>query len=89
MYLISKLDTQMADQKIEPVKTEKIMNKTQKAVLVTAAIAGLVGGAIANAKANVGNNQIQNIAGKQAPTTDTVKMACNGCGSKTNKVSSI
>lgn len=68
------------------------MNKTQKAVLVTAAIAGLVGGAIANAnaKANVGNNQTQNLAGKPAPTADTVKMACNGCGGKTtNKVSRI
>ena len=67
------------------------MNKTQKAVLVTAAIAGLVGGAIANAKANVGNSQTQSLAGKPAPTADTVKMACNGCGGKTstNKVSRI
>ena len=65
------------------------MNKTQKTVLVTAAIAGLVGGAIANAKITTVNNQGQNIAGKQAPSAETIKMGCNGCGGKTNKVSSI
>jgi predicted oxidoreductase len=72
-------------QKIE----NKNMNKTQKTVLVTAAIAGLVGGVIANAKVSNGNNQIQNVAGKQAPATDTIRMSCNGCGGKTNKVSAI
>jgi hypothetical protein len=62
------------------------MKKSQKAVLVTAAIAGLVGGAIANA--NPGNSQDQNLAGKQAPVADSIRMGCNGCG-KTNKVSAI
>ena len=63
------------------------MNKTQKTVLVTAAIAGLVGGVIANAKVNVGNNQAPNMAGKQAPGADASRMGCNGCPAKTNKIS--
>ena len=66
------------------------MNKTQKTLLVTAAVAGLVGGVMANAKVNnVGTGQSQNVAGKQAPAKDTIKMSCNGCGGKTNKVSTI
>ena len=65
------------------------MNKTQKTILVTAAVAGLVGGVIANAKVNVGKDQGQNIAGKQAPSAGTTRMSCNGCGVKTNKVSTI
>ena len=65
------------------------MNKTQKTLLVTAAVAGLVGGVMANAKVNAGTGQSQNVAGKQAPAKDTIKMSCNGCGGKTNKVSTI
>ena len=66
------------------------MNKTQKTLLVTAAVAGLAVGVIAhaNAKVNSGNSQDQNLAGKQAAVADTIKMACNGCG-KTNKSNSI
>ena len=66
------------------------MNKTQKTLLVTAAIAGLAAGVIAhaNGKVNSGNSQSQNLAGKQAAVADTIKMACNGCG-KTNKSSTI
>jgi hypothetical protein len=65
------------------------MNKTQKTLLVTAAVAGLVGGVMANAKVNAAGGQSQNVAGKQAPAKDTIKMSCNGCGGKTNKVSTI
>lgn len=62
------------------------MTKTQKTLLVTAAVAGLVGGVIANAKVNVGNSQSPS-AGKPAPSVDIIKMSCNGCGGKTNKAS--
>lgn len=63
------------------------MNKSQKAVLVTAAVAGLVGGVLAHASINqAANSQSQNVAGKPAPANDTIKMSCNGCGGKTNKV---
>jgi hypothetical protein len=61
------------------------MNKTQKTLLVTAAVAGLVGGAIASVKASGGNAQSQNLAGKSAPVADTIRMSCNGCQTKTNK----
>jgi len=65
------------------------MNKTQKTLLVTAAIAGLMGGAVAsaNAKVNAGNAQGQNVAGKLAPGADTPRNSCNGCPAKTNSVS--
>ena len=66
------------------------MNKTQKTLLVAAAVAGLAAGVIANAngKVNPGNSQGQSVAGKQAAVADTIKMGCNGCG-KTNKSSTI
>ena len=64
------------------------MNKTQKTLLVTAAIAGLAAGVIANAKVKAGNGQCQNVAGKPTPMAGAVKMSCNGCG-KTNKNSTI
>jgi hypothetical protein len=64
------------------------MNKTQKTLLVTAAVAGLAAGVIANAKVKVGNGQSQNVAGKQTPVAGAIKMGCNGCG-KTNKTSAI
>ena len=62
------------------------MKKSQKAVLVTAAVAGLVGGVIAHAGGKAANGQNQIVAGKAAPANDTIKMSCNGCGGKTNKV---
>jgi hypothetical protein len=65
------------------------MNKSQKAVLVAAAVAGLVGGVVAQAKINAGNTQNQNVVGKPAPALNTLKMGCNGCGGKTNKLSTI
>jgi len=67
-------------------ETDKIMNKSQKALLVTAALAGLVGGVMAQAKMNAPDRQNQSVAGKPAPANDTIKMSCNGCGGKTNKV---
>lgn len=66
------------------------MNKTQKTVLVTAAIAGLVAGAVANAK--VTDNQNTNLLGKQVSSTRVDLAGCNscngkgGCNGKTNKV---
>ena len=60
------------------------MNKTQKTVLVTAAIACLVAGAFANTK-TTDKNSSQNLAGKQAADQTTVRNACNGCP-HTNKV---
>jgi len=63
------------------------MTKTQKTLLVTAAVAGLVGGVIASTKINAGNGSGQNVTGKPAPAADTIKMSCNGCGGKTNKLS--
>ena len=66
------------------IKTEKIMTKTQKNLLVAAAIAGLVGGAVV--KANIaGNDQHPNIAGQQVSDVSTNKSSCNGC-SHTNKM---
>lgn len=62
------------------------MNKSQKAVLVTAAVAGLVGGVIAHAKINATIGQTQAVVGKPVLITDTNKMSCNGCGGKTNKL---
>ena len=60
------------------------MKKSQKAVLVTAAVAGLVGGVMAHAGVKATSDQ--SVAGKSAPANDTIKMSCNGCGGKTNKV---
>jgi hypothetical protein len=57
------------------------MNKTQKTLLVSAAIAGLVGGAVAKAKLS-DNNQNPNLAGKQAASTSVDRASCNGCGGK-------
>lgn len=54
------------------------MNKTQKTVLVTAAIAGLVAGAVARENAN-SNVQNQNMAGKQVSTDHVTPNGCNGC----------
>jgi hypothetical protein len=65
------------------------MNKTQKTLLVTAAVAGLVGGVMASGTVNAANGQSQPTAGKQVPVKDTIKMSCNGCGGKTNKVSTV
>lgn len=61
------------------------MNKTQKALLVTAAIAGLVAGAVAKANAN-GGAQDQNAAGKQVSTDHATPNGCNGCPGHTNSV---
>ena len=60
------------------------MNKTQKTVLVTAAIAGLVAGAFASTKI-ADKNPSQNVAGKQVTDQTAVRNACNGCP-HTNKV---
>ena len=60
------------------------MNKTQKTVLVTAAIAGLVAGAFASTK-TTDKNSSQNIAGKQVTDQSVVRNACNNCP-HTNKV---
>ena len=57
------------------------MNKTQKTLLVSAAIAGLVGGAVAKAKLS-DNNQHSNAAGKQAASASVDRASCNGCGGK-------
>jgi hypothetical protein len=62
------------------------MNKSQKTLLVTAAVAGLVGGIMAHAKISATNSQNQTVVGKPVPVNDTIKMSCNGCGGKTNKV---
>jgi hypothetical protein len=60
------------------------MTKTQKNLLVAAAIAGLVGGAVVKAKV-AGNDQRPNIAGQQVSDVSTNKSSCNGC-SHTNKM---
>ena len=60
------------------------MNKTQKTVLVTAAIAGLVAGAFASSK-TTDNNTGKNLAGKQVTNQSVVRNACNNCP-HTNKV---
>jgi hypothetical protein len=62
------------------------MNKSHKAILVTAAVAGLVGGVMAHAKINATNGQSPTAVGKPVPANDTIKMSCNSCGGKTNKV---
>jgi hypothetical protein len=62
-------------------KLKRIMNKTQKTLLVSAAIAGLVGGAVAKAKLT-DNNQTANVAGKQASSASVDRAACNSCGGK-------
>lgn len=55
------------------------MNKTQKALLVTAAVAGLVAGAVAKSNANANaNGQDQDTAGKQV-STGYATNGCNGC----------
>ena len=59
------------------------MNKTQKALLVTAAIAGLVAGAAAKASADH-NLQNQDAAGKQVSTNHATPNACNSCNGQTN-----
>ena len=63
------------------------MNKTQKTLVITAAIAGLVAGAVAKAKTTE-NNKSSSVAGKQVSSTSVDRAACNGCGGKgsTNKV---
>ena len=61
------------------------MNKTQKTLVITAAIAGLVAGAVAKAKTTE-NNKCYNVAGKQVSSASVDRAACNGCGGKTNKV---
>ena len=58
--------------------------KTQKNLLVAAAIAGLVGGVVVKAKV-AGNDQHPNIAGQQVSNISTNKSGCNGC-SHTNKM---
>jgi len=60
--------------------------KTQTTLLVAAAMAGLVAGTIASAK-NASNNQIQNLAGKQALGDTPIRNGCPGCPAKTNSVS--
>jgi hypothetical protein len=57
------------------------MNKTSKALLVSAAVAGLVGGAVAKAKLT-DNNQNPNLAGKQASSASVDRASCNSCGGK-------
>jgi hypothetical protein len=61
------------------------MTKTQKKLLVTAAVAGLVAGAVATAK-NVSSGQYHNLAGKAAACDATSRNGCPGCGGKTNTV---
>jgi hypothetical protein len=54
------------------------MTRTQKTLLVTAAIAGLVAGAVAKSDHNANaNGQDQDMAGKQVSTNH----ATNGCNS--------
>ena len=66
------------------------MNKTQKTLVITAAVAGLVAGGVA--KARTTNNQDAKLAGKQVSSASVDRAACNGCGGKsggsgqTNKV---
>ena len=67
-------------------KTDTDMNKTQKTLLVTAAIAGLVAGAVAKASADR-NVQNQDTAGKQVSTNHATSNACNGCNGQTNSTS--
>ena len=65
------------------------MNKTQKTLVITAAVAGLVAGAVAKAKTTE-NNKSSSVAGKQVSSASVDRAACNGCGGKggtsTNKV---
>ena len=61
------------------------MTKTQKTLLVTAAVAGLVVGAVVKAK-TVSNDQCQNLAGKSVASETTCRNACIGCPAKTNSV---
>ena len=63
------------------------MNKTQKTLVITAAIAGLVAGAVAKAKTTE-NKRSSNLAGKRVSSASVDRAACNGCGGKTstNKV---
>lgn len=69
----------------------KIMNTTQKTLLVTAAITGLVAGAVAKTR-TTDNHQISKVAGKQVSSRTMDLAGCNGCGGKsgcsgkTNKV---
>jgi uncharacterized protein (DUF2345 family) len=60
--------------------------KTQTTLLVTAAIAGLVAGAVAKAQ-NANNDQVKNMAGKLAWGNTMSLNGCPGCGGKTNSVS--
>ena len=61
------------------------MKKSQKNLLVAAAIAGLAVGAVAKDKV-AGNDQIQHPAGKQVTNNFRVLNSCNGCSGKTNSV---
>ena len=61
------------------------MTKNQQTLLVTAAIAGLVAGAIAKANAT-GNTQSHDVAGKPVSTENVTPNGCNGCSGKTNSV---
>lgn len=61
------------------------MTKTQKTLLVTAAITGLVAGAVAKAKV-AQNGQSQNLAGKPVSGETLSRNSCNGCSAKTNSV---
>ena len=63
------------------------MTKTQKALLVTAAIAGLVAGAVAKANTSA-NPQSQDLAGKPVSTDNVTPNGCNGCPGHTNSVAS-
>jgi hypothetical protein len=56
------------------------MKNTQKTLLVTAAIAGLVAGAVAKAKTD--NNRSTNLTGKQAASASVDRANCNSCGGK-------
>jgi hypothetical protein len=62
-------------------KSPEDMTKTQKRLLAAAAIAGLVGGAVAKGKM-ISDTQIQAMAGKQTSSFDRNLNGCNGCGGK-------
>ncbi|HEV2453312.1 MAG TPA: hypothetical protein VGY98_03570 [Verrucomicrobiae bacterium] len=62
------------------------MTRNQKTILVTAAIAGLVAGAVVKAK-TVSNDQIKIMAGKPVLSNTTSLNGCPSCGGKTNSVS--
>lgn len=56
------------------------MKQTQKTLLATAAIAGLIAGGVAKAKMT--DNHSSKLIGKQASSASVDRANCNSCGGK-------